>query len=161
SAHAETIPGSHLYVDNCSACHNNKGYSAADQTNVPTLAALQAMTPERIYAAITTGPMKAMAEKLNDDQKRDLVETLSGRVLGAGDSADAKKMPNRCKRTAIEDPLKGARWEGWGNGLENARYQSAQSGKLDAANVGKLKFKWAFGFPGGVNAYGQPTIAGG
>ena len=159
---AETIPGSHLYVDNCSACHNDKGFSAAGQNHVPTLAALQAMTPERIYAAITTGPMKPMAEKLNDDQKRDLVETLSGRVLGAADTADATKMPNQCKSSAaMKNPLAGPSWQGWGNGIDNSRYQNTANGKVESGNVGKMKLKWAFGFPGGVNAYGQPTVAGG
>src|SRR5262245_3380103 len=110
-ANAETIPGIHLYEDNCSSCHNNKGFSAAGQAYAPTLAALQAMTPERIYAAITTGPMKPMAEKLNDDQKRDLVESLSGRVLGAANTAEAKAMPNQCKAgTPPGDPFAGARW---------------------------------------------------
>ena len=96
AAHAETIPGIHLYEQNCSGCHNNMGDGAPAAGRAPNLTTLQSMTPERIYAAITGGPMAPMAAKLNDDEKRDLAETLSGRILGAGDEADAKRMPNHC-----------------------------------------------------------------
>jgi polyvinyl alcohol dehydrogenase (cytochrome) len=161
-ARAETIPGIHLYEQNCSGCHNNQGAGEPGSGRAPNLATLQSMTPERIYAAITTGPMAPMAEKLNDDEKRDLAETLSGRVLGAGDEADAKLMPNHCAADlSPHELLAEPRWDGWGNGLENARFQSAAAGKIDAGNVGKLKLQWAFGFPGGSSAYGQPTVAGG
>jgi polyvinyl alcohol dehydrogenase (cytochrome) len=160
-SHAETIPGIHLYEQNCSSCHNNKDTKAPGAAHAPNLATLQGMTPERIYAAITTGPMAPMAAKLNDDQKRDLVETLSGRVLGAANVADAKFMPNKCPANASpDDPLAGPRWEGWGNSIENYRYQSAAGGVTDK-NVGKMRLKWSFGFPGGVSAYGQPTVSGG
>src|SRR5690606_28430868 len=104
----ETIPGIHLYENFCSSCHNNRATKAPGAAHAPNLATLQGMTPERIYAAITTGPMAAMAATLNDDQKRDLVETLSGRVLGAENTADAKFMPNRCPADAkLGDPLAG------------------------------------------------------
>src|SRR4029079_4669400 len=32
---------------------------------------------------------------------------------------------------------------------------------LTAADVPNLKLKWAFGFPGGTQAYGNPSIVGG
>src|SRR5262249_15189883 len=32
---------------------------------------------------------------------------------------------------------------------------------LTAADVPKLKVKWAFGFPNGTSAFGQPAVAGG
>ena len=162
AARAETIPGIHLYEQNCSGCHNNMGDGAPAAGRAPNLTTLQSMTPERIYAAITSGPMAPMAEKLNDDEKRDLAETLSGRILGAGDEADAKRMPNHCTGgPPQQDLLAGPHWDGWGNGLENARFQSEADGKIDAGNVGRLRLKWAFGFPGGSSAYGQPTVSGG
>jgi polyvinyl alcohol dehydrogenase (cytochrome) len=162
AARAETIPGIHLFEQNCSGCHNNRGDAAPGAGQAPNLTTLQSMTPERIYTAITTGPMTPMAGKLNDDEKRDLAETLSGRILGAGDEADAGNMPNRCAGdTAPRDLLSGPHWEGWGNGIDNARFQSRTAGKMDAGNVAKLQLKWAFGFPGGSSAYGQPTVSGG
>jgi polyvinyl alcohol dehydrogenase (cytochrome) len=159
SAWADTIPGLRMYEAHCSKCHNNKG---GGQEYAPPLAALQVMTPERIYAAITTGSMRLAAEKLKPEQKRELAESLSGRVLGAGDTADAKHMPNQCASKAPPADLQAPpRWDGWGNSLDNARFQSFDAGGIDAKNVGRLKLQWAFGFPGGINAYGQPTVAGG
>jgi polyvinyl alcohol dehydrogenase (cytochrome) len=41
----------------------------------------------------------------------------------------------------------------------NSRYQPTAG--LAAEQVGQLKVKWAFGFPNGTSAYGQPTVTGG
>ena len=54
-----------------------------------------------------------------------------------------------------------ADWNGWGNGPANDRFQSAAAAGLTAASVAHLKLKWAFGYPGGTSAYGQPTVVGG
>src|SRR5262249_28067635 len=43
----------------------------------------------------------------------------------------------------------------------NTRYQPAGQARLTAADVPKLKLKWAFGFPNANRARSQPTIAGG
>ena len=43
----------------------------------------------------------------------------------------------------------------------NSRFQPARDAGLSADQVPKLKLKWAFGFPNGISAYGQPTIASG
>ena len=43
----------------------------------------------------------------------------------------------------------------------NTRFQRAAAAGLTAATVPKLTLKWAFGFPEGRQAWGQPTIAGG
>jgi len=53
------------------------------------------------------------------------------------------------------------RWDGWGNGLTQDRFQSAAMAQLDAKSVHRLKLKWAFGFPGVTQAYGPPTVFGG
>src|SRR5262249_44590294 len=41
------------------------------------------------------------------------------------------------------------------------RFQTATAAGLTAGEVPRLTLKWAFGFPHGVSAYGQPTIAWG
>jgi polyvinyl alcohol dehydrogenase (cytochrome) len=51
-------------------------------------------------------------------------------------------------------------WNGWG-GLTNARFQDAAGAQLTPEQVGRLKLKWAFGFPGAKAVYGQPTVVGG
>src|SRR5437868_6631257 len=43
----------------------------------------------------------------------------------------------------------------------NSRMQTAENAGLRAADVPNLQLKWAFGFPNGSSAYGQPAVAGG
>src|SRR5205823_8528183 len=52
-------------------------------------------------------------------------------------------------------------WNGWGVDVSNTRFQPAAQAGLSAADVPKLKLKWAFGFPNANSARAQPTIAGG
>ena len=51
-----------------------------------------------------------------------------------------------------------AQWNGWGRDLENSRYQPEPA--LRAADVPKLKFKWAYGVAEGSES-GPPTIVDG
>ena len=55
----------------------------------------------------------------------------------------------------------GPSWNGWSPDLANTRFQPAQVARLTAAQVPRLKLKWAFGFPSGVSANAQPTVASG
>src|SRR5579864_2816251 len=50
-------------------------------------------------------------------------------------------------------------WNGWSSETTNSRYQAQP--KLTAADVPKLKLKWAFGFPGDVREVAQVTVVGG
>jgi polyvinyl alcohol dehydrogenase (cytochrome) len=71
-------------------------------------------------------------------------------------------MPNRCAaETALPDPSKGPAWNGWGVDAQNTRFQDAAAAGLTPEQVTKLRFKWAFGFPLGVSAFGQPSVAAG
>ncbi|PYS36458.1 MAG: cytochrome C oxidase Cbb3, partial [Acidobacteria bacterium] len=120
------------------------------------------MSPERIYEALTTGVMKDQAAKLSDQDKRGVAEFMSGRPLGSGSVGDAKNMPNQCRTNpALTDTARGPAWNGWGADGSNSRFQPAQAAGLTAAQVPQLKLKWVFGFPGGVSANTQPTIASG
>ena len=52
-------------------------------------------------------------------------------------------------------------WNGWGNGVENLRFQPAHHAKIDASELNKLELRWAFAFPGETIAEAQPTIVDG
>ena len=63
------------------------------------------MPPERIYDALTTGPMKPQGDQLTDDQRKMLATFLSGRPLGSLKEGDAKDMPNHCaSNPPLADP---------------------------------------------------------
>jgi polyvinyl alcohol dehydrogenase (cytochrome) len=143
----------------CIQCHRNPAVERA-----PSPAAIRQMSPERIYAAITTGSMKTQAANLSDEQKRLLAEYMGGyRPLGSAAVGDASQMPNHCAASAspLPDPSRAAAWNGWGAGLHNTRFQDAAGAGLTPAQIPGLKLKWAFGFPLGVSAFGQPSVAAG
>jgi polyvinyl alcohol dehydrogenase (cytochrome) len=146
-----------IFQQHCTACHGNPSMERA-----PAPAQLRLYTPERILDALTTGPMKSVGDTLTDLQKRQVSESLAGRLLGSTASGDAEKMPNACASTApMTDPSAQPAWNGWGAGLDNRRYQSGDSAGLDAGSVVRLKVKWVFGLPNSTSSYGQPTVVSG
>jgi polyvinyl alcohol dehydrogenase (cytochrome) len=141
----------------CTSCHGNPAVERA-----PSPDAIRMMPPERIYTALTTGVMQAQGAPLNDVQKRGVAEFMSGRPLGSASAGAAKDMPNRCtSNPPLADPAAAPAWNGWGADDANRRSQSARGAGLTAANVPRLTLKWAFGFPAGVSANAQPTVASG
>src|SRR5688572_31266854 len=79
-----------LFDQRCLTCHGN-----GDMPRAMDPAALRRMTPERVYAALTTGPMQPQAEGLSDADRRAIAEYLGDRKLGAGPAGDVASMPNR------------------------------------------------------------------
>src|ERR1700733_4801210 len=84
-----------LFNNNCASCHKNTKSSADEgllkENNAPSTDTLATMTPEAIYAALTTGAMVQQAAKLSDDEKRVLAEFFGGRPLGGGGPGRAEK----------------------------------------------------------------------
>ncbi len=154
------------FNNNCASCHKNSKSSADEallkENNAPSTDTLATMTPEAIYAALTTGAMVQQAAKLSDDEKRLIAEFFGGRPLGAADQGDAKNMTNHCAANPQMGNISAdASWSGWSNDLANTRFQSAKAAGISADQAAKLKLKWAFGLPAGAETYGQPTIAAG
>lgn len=145
-----------VFQQHCVSCHGNPAYERA-----PSPAALRSMSPERIYTALTAGVMKSVGDSLSEEDRRRVSESLAGQLLGSEHTGDASSMPNRCARNPPMNAPSSDGWNGWGNGPRNARYQTAMAAGIDATAVPRLKLKWAFGFPGGTSAYGQPTIVAG
>jgi polyvinyl alcohol dehydrogenase (cytochrome) len=105
--------------------------------------------------------MAEQGKGLNDEQRRARAEMLEGPPVGAAAAGEASAMPNRCASAPLGNPLTGPRWNGWGAGLANTRFQPAAAAGLTASQVPALTLKWAFGFPGSRSAYQQPTVASG
>ena len=145
-----------VFQQHCVSCHGNKAYERA-----PSPATLRTMAPERIYAALTSGIMKQVGDTLTDTDRRRVAESLAGQFLGSAAAGDVSAMKNRCDKNPPLHDVRGQDWNGWGNGTANDRFQSAAAAGLNAANVPNLKLKWAFGFPGGTSAFGQPAVVAG
>ena len=156
-ASAQAIQAATLFEQQCAACH---AAPAAD-SRAPSREALRSFSPEAVVAALTTGSMAEQGKKLSEPQKRLLADLLTGRPFGVAASGQASAMKNRCEVKPIGNPLAGPAWNGWGVNTSNTRFQPAAAAGLTAAQVPKLQLKWAFGFPEGRSAFGQPTVAGG
>jgi polyvinyl alcohol dehydrogenase (cytochrome) len=63
--------------------------------------------------------------------------------------------------TRFADPAANPSWNGWGAGGANTRFQDQKSAGIAAADVPRLKLKWAFGFPGVKSVYGEPSVVAG
>jgi polyvinyl alcohol dehydrogenase (cytochrome) len=97
--------------------------------------------------------------QLSDAEKRAVSETITGQFLGTAGSGDAGKMPNRCTANPpLAQAAKRPAWNGWGVDAQNTRFQSAAAAGLTAADVPKLKLRWAFGVPNGTSMYAQPSM---
>lgn len=153
-----TEMGYEIFQKNCMSCHGNPNSTA----HAPEVSTLRQMTPEAIYDAMTMGAMAVQAQKLNEEEKIRVAEALSNQPLHGGGAGDARNMPNRCaSNLPISDPASGPAWNGWGVDEINTRFQTAGAAGLTPAQVSHLKLKWAFGYPNGVSAWGQPTIVSG
>jgi polyvinyl alcohol dehydrogenase (cytochrome) len=157
-ASARTEQGFGIFQHTCLNCHGKAEYERA-----PSPAALREMTPEHLYDVLTNGIMYPIVGRdLSDHERKLVAESISGRLMGTAASGDAARMPNRCAANPpLTDPARSPAWNGWGADLDNSRFQSAAQAKLDAAAVTHLQLKWAFGFPDGSSAFGQPSVVSG
>src|SRR5258708_5507565 len=149
-----TNAGIFAFTGHCATCHDTGKSGAADRYTLN-----QRHTPEEVLASITAGSMTQYAKDLSEYQKRVLAVYVGGRPLGAAASGDAAQMKNRCDSRPAFEPFKGSEWNGWGVDGGNSRYQPSPG--LTAADTPQLTLKWAFGFPNGNSAYGQPAVVGG
>jgi polyvinyl alcohol dehydrogenase (cytochrome) len=120
---------------------------------------LKLFSPEAIYNALTNGKMQVQAAALSDPERRAAAEYASGQTFSGAKNALANSF---CKKPQPTEPFTASpKWVSWGNGVENARYQPAEEGKLTAADLPRLKLKWAFGYANVASARAQPIVAGG
>ncbi|HJZ70402.1 MAG TPA: PQQ-binding-like beta-propeller repeat protein [Vicinamibacterales bacterium] len=148
---AQSVDAETVYKANCASCHDQP------QGRTPSREALKDRAADAILLSLTNGSMSMQGATLSVAERRALAEYLSGKPLGAPASAAAGLCST--KLAPIASIAAGSPWNGWGAGSTNARYQPNPG--LTAADVPNLKLKWAFGFPGGTQAYGNPTIVAG
>jgi polyvinyl alcohol dehydrogenase (cytochrome) len=155
-AHAQTPSpdGADLYKRNCAQCHDN------GTNRAPNRDSFKALTAERVLAAMETGSMITMANNRTAPERRAIAEFLTGKAIGSP-LVTAPPAAAMCAGSSAFNPTSGPRWTGWGQNTSNTRFQDATGAGLTAADVPKLKLKWAFAFPGDLQSYAQSTIAGG
>lgn len=153
---AAAVPdGAALYRKYCAACHD----SAAGRA--PATTALRQFSPDQILLALESGPMMIMGQRRTDPERRAIAEYLAGKPLGHEPPAAIPQAAYCKDDPAFANPLAGPHWNGWGAALSNRRFQPAAQAGITASDLPRLRLKWAFGFPGDIQAYAQPAVAGG
>ena len=146
--------GAALYKQHCSTCHDT-GVNRAPQPD-----AMRLMPAERVLATMETGSMISMVTNRTAPERRAIAEFVTGRSLSTP-FVTTPAPAAMCRAAAAFDASAGPRWNGWGVNTVNTRFQEAAAAGLAAADVPRLRLKWAFAFPGDMQSYGQATLAGG
>jgi polyvinyl alcohol dehydrogenase (cytochrome) len=153
AAPAAAQDGAALYGSYCGQCHDGGIVRA------PSRRALAELTPERIVAALETGAMRVQGADRTPDERRAIAVFISGKPLGS------LAAPETAPRCASAPPAFSASprsaWDSWSATFANDRYQPEPGASLTAADVPRLKLKWAFGFAGDTSAAVQPTVVDG
>jgi polyvinyl alcohol dehydrogenase (cytochrome) len=142
-----------IYRQSCASCHDT------GDNRAPTREALRGMRPERVLAAMESGPMISMANRRTPAERRALAEFLTGKPFDQPLDAKPSAKAMCTASSAFTVPANGSTWNGWGVTTSNSRFQASPG--FTASDVPRLKLKWAFGFPGELSANAQPIVAGG
>jgi CubicO group peptidase (beta-lactamase class C family)/outer membrane protein assembly factor BamB len=145
---AQTLDGAKVYARRCAACHDQTG------SRTPAKESLTRLSPHRILRTLDFGLMMSVAYPMSRDE-REAVAAYLGK--GKDDLAPPPEALCKADQEILSHPTT-ASWTGWSPRPDNARYQGADGAGLDASRVGKLKLRWAFGFPGDVIAFAAPTV---
>jgi len=145
---ATSVKGEEIYGRRCAMCHDH----AHDR--IPLRIVIERKSPEGVTAALTTGPMRAMATGLSKDDIRELAVYLTGKPFGLEPLPDA----NLCLTNESAPAPGTSDWTNWGVDPGNSRFQPRPG--FSATAVARLKLKWAFAYPDGT-ASAAPIAVGG
>ena len=145
--------GEVIWNQRCTTCHDHP------VDRIPPRSVLGYKTPQGVVYTLTHGIMRPQAQGLSDEQIRDVAAYITRKEPGRGGDIDVSVdiHANLCKSPAPPMRLSDADWNGWGADGENTRFNPHPG--LRAADVPKLKVKWAFAYPSQPGF--QPALAGG
>ncbi len=145
--------GKNIYETRCATCHQQP-----TDARIPSRADLGKFQPQQVVDVLEKGAMTAQAQGLSAGQ----IRAVAAFVGNAAPAVISTSTPteNACAAGATKPFAPTASdWSGWGLNNQNTRYQPNPG--LAAADIPKLKLKWAFGFPDDTRAVAQPAIVGG
>jgi polyvinyl alcohol dehydrogenase (cytochrome) len=147
--------GEQAFARECRTCHDGSA-----STRAPSAEVLHARSPKAIFDALNAGgAMQRPGARLSPEERRGVVEFLTGRELGSDVTGASAGLCEGTEPFSIAASAPG--WNGWGVTITNTRLQSAADAGLTAEQLPHLKLKWAFGFPDASSAWSQPSVMGG
>lgn len=145
--------GEALFSTHCAACHLDPDPEV--NAHAPAREDMARFTPNSVYSALTDGLMRLQGAALSDADKRAVVQFLTGSEV----SELQLVATNLCSSSEAAQTSAAATWNGWGPDLANTRF--ADEAGLTAADLPKLRLRWAFGLPGESQPRAQPAIVDG
>jgi len=133
--------GAAVFAARCKSCHEPAVERAPGRLELSVRPATDIVT------ALTTGVMASMAQGLSRPEIEAVALFLTGQQLGSAGSE---------KRCETHGPIRASAFD-WPNlGLDENSSRFQPNPGIRAADVPRLKLKWAFSMAGG----GQPTVIG-
>jgi polyvinyl alcohol dehydrogenase (cytochrome) len=148
-ADGDAKAGEALYQQKCASCHDHPS------ERIPAKATIAGNTPTMIMATLLEGVMRPLAAGMTPHDMASVAAYLSTRKDG-GLGAGALEAPACKDQPGPLDFAATSQWNGWGRTETQSRYQPRPG--IAAADVPKLKLKWAFAYSGSRN--GQATVIG-
>jgi polyvinyl alcohol dehydrogenase (cytochrome) len=144
--------GAAIYKQRCASCHETP------TPRVPSMSTIKSMSGEAIYLALTRGVMKTQADGLSSAQ----IIALLGYIAptGGARAAATPVTPTCGTQPALSANANTSEWNGWSTQVTNSRFQDAASAGLTAADLSRLKLKWAFTLGDVTLARSQPAVIG-
>lgn len=154
-------PAKKLYEQRCAICHTDAGIEINGRI-IPTTATLRAMQASKLYESMAHGKMMPQSANISDRDMRGIAELVTGKKMeGSADTLIAGMRNNCPDNPPLPDPADSPAWNGWSPAPDNARHQGAAAARLTAADVPRLRLKWAFGLPLGASTASQPSVVAG
>jgi len=142
--------GEYYYKKRCALCHDHP------EDYVPPRQQLELRSADYVINALTKGSMYPHAEGLDENEIKSIAVFVTAKMpTGSLISPDWKL--NSCSKGPAALSAENFHWNGWGNDVENSRYQPEPGLSVD--DVKKLKVKWTFAYPNGRHN-SQPTLVG-
>ena len=141
--------GGALYGERCAGCHDHPS------GRTPSRAMISDNTRALIATTLFGGIMAPMAQGLSPHAVASIATYLSTRKAGTVAGVGPEAPPCDAKPEAI-DLKTPDQWNGWGRTEQQPRYQPNPG--FTAADVPRLKLKWAFAYSNSRN--GQATVVG-
>ena len=141
-------PGAAVYKRHCAVCHDSNA------VRIPPRSALELRSSGAIWKAVDSGVMKQQGASLSLSDR-----AFVAKWLGRKTAIPVDHLANVCRNppTAARGTARPS-WISWGGSLANRRFQPADAAGLAAADVPRLKLKWAFAVADASYLRSQPAV---
>ena len=127
------------------------------QGRTPSVDSLRAMSNAAILRALETGVMREQAKDMSGQERTAVAQYLHSESAKAASNAASAN----CSAAGTVASNSGPSWNGFGANPANTRFQSKDSAGLSAADIPKLRLRWAFSLGDVTMARGQPVVVAG